>query len=112
MLGHLLSNAGYTVIATPFAVTFQHAICTQQVHEVRLYTRMHVYKACTPATTCFQAFFDTLAAVRADGLQWLAPDGLPTVGVGHSNGALLQLLMGAMQEPLHDAAVIISYNNR
>lgn len=34
LLGHLLSNAGYTVIATPFAVTFQHAACTQQVHEV------------------------------------------------------------------------------
>lgn len=38
LLSHLLSNAGYTVVATPFAVTFNHVECAKALHEVSRYS--------------------------------------------------------------------------
>lgn len=61
-----------------------------------------------------QAFQDTLQALRQGGPQysWMAPEPLPLLGVGHSNGALLHLLVGAMCKPAYKGNVIISFNNK
>jgi alpha-beta hydrolase superfamily lysophospholipase len=58
-----------------------------------------------------QAFVDSLAELRATGRAYLAPPKAPQFGVGHSNGALLHLLIGAFEPGASDANVIISYNN-
>jgi hypothetical protein len=39
------------------------------------------------------------------------PAKAPCFGVGHSNGALLQLLIGSLEPGATQANVIISYNN-
>ena len=36
LLIQMMAAAGYTVISTPFAVTFKHTDCAAAVHEVRL----------------------------------------------------------------------------
>ena len=112
-------------MCTPYAVTFRHVEC---------------------ANAMSSSFESALAQLRGSGGSissgggggrgaWAAPPGLPVHGVGHSNGALLHLLIGAvcLQEAAAAAAgssghsspagaaatgtsrasnVIISYNNR
>ncbi len=73
-----LADAGYTCIATPFAVTFNHVGCARDMHA---------------------AFLAAVAQLRAGRGAWAAPAGLPTHGVGHSNGALLHALIGAVCLP-------------
>ena len=36
LLIQMMADAGYTVISTPFAVTFKHTDCAAAVHEVSL----------------------------------------------------------------------------
>ena len=38
LLLQLLARAGYTVISTPYAVTFKHVVCAGAVHKVRPHT--------------------------------------------------------------------------
>lgn len=73
-----LADAGYTCIATPFAVTFNHVGCARDVHA---------------------AFLAAVAQLRAGRGTWAAPAGVPTHGVGHSNGALLHALIGVVCPP-------------
>ena len=54
----------------------------------------------------------TLAKLRASERWNLAPEGLPVHGVGHSNGALLHLLIGSLFSPQNASNVIISFNNK
>ena len=89
-----LSAAGFAVVATPYDLTFRHAECAGRVAA-----------ALPPA-------IGALSELSAGGI---AAD-TPVFGVGHSNGALLQLLMGATaeaggREP-YDAVVLMSFNNR
>lgn len=58
-----------------------------------------------------QAFQDSLAELRATGRSYLAPPKAPQFGVGHSNGALLHLLINSYEPGATDANAIISYNN-
>ncbi|KAK9843219.1 hypothetical protein WJX74_008833 [Apatococcus lobatus] len=87
-----LSKAGYAVISTPYAVTFRHLDCAQRVQE---------------------AFEAALAELRVDRLRrWAVPQGLPVHGIGHSNGALLHLLIGCQQATPNQSNIIISFNNK
>jgi alpha-beta hydrolase superfamily lysophospholipase len=58
-----------------------------------------------------QAFLDSLAELKATGRSYLVPPKAPQFGVGHSNGALLHLLINSYEPGATDANVIISYNN-
>ncbi|KAL4855101.1 hypothetical protein ACK3TF_004323 [Chlorella vulgaris] len=76
-----LADGGYTCIATPYAVTFQHIECARAVTE---------------------AFTGAVAQLRSGGGEaaglgpWAVPADVPTHGVGHSNGSLLHLLAGSL----------------
>ena len=73
-----LADAGYTCVATPYAVTFNHLQCARDTHA---------------------AFDRALAQLRGERGGWAAPPDVPTHGVGHSNGALLHALIGAVCLP-------------
>ncbi|KAJ4958256.1 hypothetical protein NE237_025367 [Protea cynaroides] len=93
----LLAKEGFLIICVPYNVTFDHAQAAQEV-----YMR---FNAC-------------LDMILTSGL----PDAnlksselisLPFYSVGHSNGALLQLLTGSyFSEKIPKANAIISFNNR
>ena len=59
-----------------------------------------------------QQFLTTLAKLRAGPRANLAPAGLPVHGVGHSNGALLHLLVGSLYAPQNASNILISFNNK
>ena len=54
----------------------------------------------------------TLAKLRAGPRAGLVPPGLAVHGVGHSNGALLHLLIGSLYAPQNASNVLISFNNK
>lgn len=61
----------------------------------------------------WQAFEAAVSELRGDRLQrWAVPQGLPVHGVGHSNGALLHLLIGCQLRTPNQSNVIISFNNK
>ncbi|MEW5297033.1 MAG: hypothetical protein WDW36_000269 [Sanguina aurantia] len=92
LLLECVAAAGYTVIATPYAVTFKHLDCAKRVH---------------------QQFNDSLSELRGSpGSRSLAPEGLPIVGLGHSNGSLLHLLIGSTESTATTSNVLMSYNNK
>lgn len=72
------------------AVTFRHDQCAKEVRQV---------------------FIDSIAELRAHGRSYLVPPKAPHFGVGHSNGALLHLLIGSLEPGATQANVMISYNN-
>ncbi|GBG80389.1 hypothetical protein CBR_g30757 [Chara braunii] len=98
-----LAKDGYLVITTPYTATFDHAECTKQVQRK------------------FVNCIDLLASSPV-----LLPGGisssdvvpqLPIYGVGHSNGALIHVLMsclctGLASPDLNKANVLISFNNK
>lgn len=87
-----IADAGYTAIATPYAVTFRHDDCARAVR---------------------QQFLDSVAELRGPaGLPDAAPDGVPVIGLGHSNGALLHLLIGAFFPGAAATNIVISFNNK
>ncbi|KAJ4708885.1 Eukaryotic initiation factor 4F subunit p150 [Melia azedarach] len=96
-LKELLAKEGFLVISVPYNVTFDHAQAANQVYE---------------------RFNSCLDCVLTTGLpdSNLTPDdlvNLPVYSVGHSNGALLQVLTGSyFCEKIPKANVIISFNNR
>jgi len=88
----LLAERGYTVVATPYAVTFRHLDAAASVRT---------------------QFETTLASLKAQGRDWLVPEGVPLLAVGHSMGSLLHALLGATQPgPAPAATVLISFNNK
>ncbi|KGN55396.1 uncharacterized protein LOC101217829 isoform X2 [Cucumis sativus] len=92
-----LAKEGFLIISVPYNVTFDHADAARQVFE-----RFHV----------------CLDTVLASGLpdEDISPAqlvNLPLFSVGHSNGALLQVLTGSyFSEKIPKANAIISFNNR
>lgn len=96
-LKELLAKEGFLVISVPYNVTFDHANAANQVYE---------------------RFNSCLDYVLSTGLPDanLTPDdlvNLPIYSVGHSNGALLQVLTGSyFCDKIPKANVIISFNNR
>ncbi|KAK3004083.1 hypothetical protein RJ639_017883 [Escallonia herrerae] len=93
----LLANEGYLIVSVPYDVTFDHSQAAREIFE-----RFH---ACLDQIlTSGVPDVDLTAAELAD---------LPLYSVGHSNGALLQVLTGSyFSEKIPKANAIISYNNR
>lgn len=50
--------------------------------------------------------------MKDEGMEHAVPDNVPTHGVGHSNGALMHLLIGSFFNSPYDSNVLISYNNK
>ncbi|KAG8657257.1 hypothetical protein MANES_03G055500v8 [Manihot esculenta] len=93
----LLAKEGYLVILVPYNVTFDHAHATRQVYER------------------FNACLDLILTSGLPDANLTAAQlvGLPLFSVGHSNGALLQVLTGSyFCDKIPKANVIISFNNR
>ncbi|TKY58068.1 hypothetical protein E2542_SST15123 [Spatholobus suberectus] len=92
-----LAKMGFLVVVVPYNVTFDHSLAAKQVYER--------FQAC-------------LGTILTSGLPQanLSPaqlEDLPLFSVGHSNGALLQVLTGSLfSEKIPKANAIISYNNR
>ncbi|EOY30099.1 Eukaryotic initiation factor 4F subunit p150 isoform 1 [Theobroma cacao] len=93
----LLAKEGFLIISVPYNVTFDHEQAANQVYER--------FSACLDNFLAFG--FPDANLTPADLVN------LPIFSVGHSNGALLQVLTGSyFSEKLPKANAIISYNNR
>nr|GMD98391.1 uncharacterized protein LOC109153229 [Ipomoea batatas] len=93
----LLASEGYLIICVPYNVTFDHSQISRRVFE-----RFH---------SCFASILES--GLPDSGLSAAEIADLPLYSVGHSNGALLQALIGSyFSEKIPKANVIISYNNR
>ncbi|KAG2674472.1 hypothetical protein I3760_13G137500 [Carya illinoinensis] len=92
-----LAQEGFLIISVPYNVTFDHAQAAAQVYER--------FNACLDSVlTSGLPHANLTPAQLAD---------LPIFSVGHSNGALLQVLVGSyFSEKVPKANVIISYNNK
>lgn len=96
-LMELLAREGFLIISIPYNVTFDHTQASTEVLE-RFHKCMDVLST--------NGISD--ANLRPSDLL-----SLPIYSVGHSNGALLQLLIGSSySEKIPKANVIISFNNR
>ncbi|MED6144852.1 hypothetical protein PIB30_019472 [Stylosanthes scabra] len=92
-----LAREGFLVVVVPYNVTFDHSEASKQVYER------------------FNTCLDTLltSGLSQANLSAAQLRDLPLFSVGHSNGALLQLLTGSyFSEKIPKANVVISYNNR
>lgn len=85
-----LARCGYTVVATPFDVTFRHSRCA-----ALLQTR----------------FQETLDVMRDQGMTESVPAEVPVHGIGHSFGALAHALMSCDASHV-ESNVLISFNNK
>ncbi|XP_031500294.1 uncharacterized protein LOC116264297 [Nymphaea colorata] len=97
LLIDLLAGEDFLVVAVPYNVTFDHEKAAKEVYEK------------------FNTCLDMLYATGLPDADLLPSDvlGLPVYSVGHSNGALLQLLSGSyFSEMIPKANAVISYNNR
>ncbi|KAI3414966.1 uncharacterized protein J3R85_015663 [Psidium guajava] len=93
----LLAKEGFLIIAVPYNVTFDHARAAGEIYEK--------FHCCLDNVLTSGLPDDSLSA--ADLVD------LPLFSVGHSNGALLQVLAGSyFSEKIPKANAIISYNNR
>ncbi|GFP81546.1 hypothetical protein PHJA_000297900 [Phtheirospermum japonicum] len=93
----LLASEGYLIISVPYNVTFDHGQVTREI-----YNRFH---------TCLDSILET--GLPENGISGAEIADLPFYSVGHSNGALLQVLVGSyFCEKVPKANAIISYNNR
>ncbi|KAJ0983766.1 hypothetical protein J5N97_002122 [Dioscorea zingiberensis] len=93
----LLAKEGYLIVSVPYNVTFDHERAAREVYE-----RFH---------ECMDMLFSSglpYANIAANDLM-----NLPLYSVGHSNGALLQLLVGCyFAEKIPKANATVSFNNR
>ncbi|XP_047048029.1 uncharacterized protein LOC124653018 [Lolium rigidum] len=93
----LLAQEGFLVVCVPYNVTFDHAAAAREVFQR------------------FHGCYDELLAsgLPEAGLSAMDIAELPLYSVGHSNGALLQLLVGSyFSEKIPKANAIVSFNNR
>ncbi|KAF3446136.1 hypothetical protein FNV43_RR11315 [Rhamnella rubrinervis] len=93
----LLAKDGFLIISVPYNVTFDHAHATKQVYER--------FNACLGSILS--------SGLPSANLTSTQLANLPIFSVGHSNGALLQVLTGSyFCDKIPKANAIISYNNR
>lgn len=93
----LLRQQDFLIIATPYNVTFEHVIAAELVHQ-----KFQKGREALVNGECI------IPGVYADDVA-----NLPIFSMGHSNGALLQLLVGCVfQEGLPKANAVISFNNK
>uniref|UniRef100_A0A0E0M1M8 Uncharacterized protein n=1 Tax=Oryza punctata TaxID=4537 RepID=A0A0E0M1M8_ORYPU len=93
----LLAQEGFLVVSVPYNVTFDHEAAAREVFE-----RFH---------GCYGALLSS--GLPEAGLSAIDIAELPLYSVGHSNGALLQLLVGSyFSEKIPKANAIVSFNNR
>ncbi|KAI3690144.1 hypothetical protein L2E82_48119 [Cichorium intybus] len=93
----LLANEGYLIISVPYNVTFDHSQAAKEVYE-----RFH---------SCLNSILTS--GLPNDDVSPSELVDLPLYSVGHSNGALLQVLSGSyFTDKIPKANAIISYNNR
>ncbi|XP_065850711.1 uncharacterized protein [Euphorbia lathyris] len=91
-----LAKEGFLVILVPYNVTFDHAHAANQVYERFNFCLENILTSGVPGS---------LTASQLAGL--------PVFSVGHSNGALLQVLTGSyFCDKIPKANAIISFNNR
>ncbi|PON61622.1 Alpha/Beta hydrolase fold containing protein [Trema orientale] len=93
----LLAKEGFVIISVPYNVTFDHADATKQVYER------------------FNGCLDSIltSGIPHSNLSPAQLSELPLFSVGHSNGALLQVLTGSyFADKIPKANAIISYNNK
>ncbi|KAL9243275.1 hypothetical protein vseg_017182 [Gypsophila vaccaria] len=96
-LVELLAKEGYLVVLVPYNVTFNHEDATRQVYER------------------FNECLDILLTSGLPEAQIKASQlvNLPVFSVGHSNGALLQVLIASyFSDKIPKANAIVSFNNR
>lgn len=93
----LLAKEGFLIVSVPYNVTFNHEQAAREIYE--------------RFNTCLDILLTSGlpdANLTSDELLHL-----PIYSVGHSNGALLQVLSGSsFSEKIPKANAIISYNNR
>ncbi|CAM8898099.1 unnamed protein product [Rhodiola kirilowii] len=93
----LLAKEGFLIVSVPYNVTFDHLQAAKEVYDK--------FNACLDALL--------VSGVSDYGLVPEEIAQLPIFSVGHSNGALLQVLVGSLfSEKLPKANAIIAYNNR
>lgn len=93
----LLRRQDFLIIATPYNVTFEHVLAAELVHR-----KFQKGREALANGECI------LPGVNADDITRL-----PVFSIGHSNGALLQLLVGCLfQEDLPKANAVIAFNNK
>ncbi|WCJ42914.1 hypothetical protein M5689_023692 [Euphorbia peplus] len=91
-----LAKEGFLVIMVPYNVTFDHAHAANQVYERFNFCLENILTSGVPASLTASQLL-----------------GLPVFSVGHSNGALLQVLTGSyFCDKIPKANAIISFNNR
>ncbi|XP_020243845.1 uncharacterized protein LOC109822091 isoform X1 [Asparagus officinalis] len=96
-LMELLAKEGFLVVSVPYNVTFDHSEASREVFE-----RFH---------NCVEVLLNS--GLPDASLSASDVISLPLYSVGHSNGALLQLLVGSYySEKIPEANVIVSFNNK
>jgi hypothetical protein len=65
-----------------------------------------------PPQLYLQKFNACVEELRSSGQGFLVPDDRPVHGVGHSNGALLHLLIGSLYAAPNASNALISFNNK
>uniref|UniRef100_A0A7N0UT91 Uncharacterized protein n=1 Tax=Kalanchoe fedtschenkoi TaxID=63787 RepID=A0A7N0UT91_KALFE len=93
----LLAKEGFLIVSVPYNVTFDHLQAAKEVYE--------------KFNTCLDVLL--VSGLPDYGLMAEEIAQLPLFSVGHSNGALLQVLVGSLfSEKLPKANAVIAYNNR
>ncbi|KAJ4850364.1 hypothetical protein Tsubulata_031316 [Turnera subulata] len=93
----LLAKEGFVVVLVPYNVTFDHSRAANQVYE--------------RFNRCLESILSS--GLPDSNLTAAELSGLPVYSVGHSNGALLQVLTGSyFCDKIPKANAIISFNNR
>ncbi|KAK8950840.1 hypothetical protein KSP39_PZI003674 [Platanthera zijinensis] len=97
LLMELLAKEGFLIVSVPYGVTFDHTTAAREVYE-----RFH---------SCLNRLLSV--GVPESDLAGSELRDLPLYSVGHSNGALLQLLVGSyFTEKIPKANAVISFNNK
>ncbi|CAF2085933.1 BnaA06g20140D [Brassica napus] len=96
-LKELLAKEGYLIVSVPYNVTFDHEQAAKQVYQR--------FNSCLDAIV--------LSGVPNANLNPQDLANLPVFSVGHSNGALLQVLTGSyFSDKIPKVNAIISFNNK
>lgn len=59
-----------------------------------------------------QSYMSCVQNMKEIGLEDAVPKHVPTHGIGHSNGALMHLLIGSLVQSPYTSNVLMSYNNK